>query len=97
MKIKLNNTNITIIEKEELQGDAWGIYDINKQEIYIKKDTTPEQKKMTLIHELSHAIIRSYLLDVKKNYTEEELCEFVALYLQKIKEIVDKYFQPELK
>lgn len=62
-------------------------------EIYIARDLKPSFKKKVLIHELAHAFVGSYLLEYKDNYTEEELCEFVAMYSESINGIVKDYFK----
>jgi len=50
-------------------------------------------KKEALTHELAHAFISSYLLDLKDEFTEEELCHFVAKYSPQINKLADEYFK----
>jgi hypothetical protein len=37
------------------------------------------------------------LLDYKEHYTEEDLCEFVALYAEQINNIAKEYFNGTLE
>jgi len=56
----------------------------------LKKD----MKQRTLRHEMVHCLLNVYNLDSdKKRYTEEELCEFVAIHMPFIDKIVKNYFK----
>lgn len=60
--------------------------------IYIDKTLKEYHKKRVLAHELTHAYIYSHLLTRPEKYSEEELCDFVALYGKQIWNQVDEYF-----
>lgn len=66
----------------------------NQQLICLSQTQTLEQKKQSLRHELAHAFLFSTQIDADDNklYTQEMLCEFVALYGNGIEEIVKGYF-----
>lgn len=55
--------------------------------IYVDKDLIPEEKRRTLIHELSHAVLYSTQLSVDESFSEEQLCEFMGLYADKIADV----------
>ena len=68
--------------------------DINK--IYIDKDLPKDRKKKTLLHELTHCYIESFITHTEKNYTEEEVADIVANSFYIIKDIIERYFKEEL-
>lgn len=72
---------------------CYGTCHHNRNMIYLDETLTLERKKQTLKHELTHAFISSFLLEQRETYTEEMLCEFVAIYSEKINEIVENYFK----
>lgn len=59
--------------------------------IYLDKDLPLTDKSSTLMHELTHAALYSTQIELKENYTEENLCEFVAMYGSMIYNIAYKY------
>lgn len=61
--------------------------------IFLDETLQLERKKQTLRHELAHAFIGSFLLELRETYTEEMLCEFVAIYSEGINKIVEEYFK----
>lgn len=62
------------------------------QSIYLDEGMLPNDKRRTLMHELSHAFLYLTQLNSKDNYTEEELCEFVSIYGDYIHKLADEYF-----
>ena len=42
-------------------------------------------------HEIAHFFLYAHLLEVKDTYSEEELCEFVALYSSEINRIANEF------
>lgn len=55
-----------------------------EQKIYLDNRLIKEQMFRTLKHELTHAFIYSYLIEKKQSYTEEDLCDFIAIYGEEI-------------
>lgn len=67
--------------------------DINK--IYIDKNLPEDRKRKTLLHELTHCYIESFITHTEKQYTEEEVADIVANSFYIIKDIIEKYFKKE--
>lgn len=57
-----------------------GMCFMNLRQIYINKDLPIEVKWEVLAHELTHAFLDTTQLTEKEEFTEEELCEFVAKF-----------------
>lgn len=108
MKFKINEKEWEIIEtsqeemKSELKkhyeepiqnGRYYGITFPDNQIIYIDKDLHIERKKTTLIHELSHCYIVTYITHQDKNYNEEDVCDILANSHYIIHNIVEDYFK----
>lgn len=100
MKFKINEIEYGIYELDSLDtrlivngSDCAGACAFNKKEIYLLKDCNIDFKRKTLIHEITHSYLNECLLLRKDKYTEEEICEFVAIYASQILRIVDKYFK----
>lgn len=100
MKFEINNIEWNIIECDSLDirlqmnGEyCGGVTSFDNKEIYLLRDTKNSYKYKILLHELSHCVINDCLLSKPKNYTEEDLCEFVALYSRQIINIAEKYFK----
>lgn len=104
MKVKINGLLYEIIE--ELDGDKvfadkefegkphvmrLGLTEYREQKIYLYKDMSEERKRSVLIHELTHAFIEAYGF-YQNEFNEEQLCEFMAIYSNKINKICNKYF-----
>lgn len=62
------------------------------QSIYIDEGILPDDKRRVLMHELAHAFIYITQLDYKDKYSEENLCDFVAMYGDYIHRLADLYF-----
>jgi len=104
MKIKINNLEWKIEEVEtrssELMVDGnqcFGVCKFHSQEIFLDATLKSDKLCSTLRHELTHAFLYCYMLESKKTYTEEEVCEFVALYSKQINDIVLDYIKEHLK
>ena len=61
-------------------------------EIYISNEIKGNRLKRTLAHELVHALIESSQIVKSESYTEEDLCEFMAIYAKPLHEFVDSLF-----
>ena len=102
MKIKINRLNWTIKEVETRSAElvvngnqCFGVCKHYTQEIIIDKTLKDDAKYQILKHELTHAFIRCFLIELKESYTEEDLCEFVALYSEQINDLAKKYIKNE--
>lgn len=102
MKFKINDIEWEIIELDQLdtrlesKGNyCGGICAFDLKEIYLSKNLQLSYKRKVLIHELSHAHLLDCLIKSTNKYDEEELCEFVAIYSQRILEIANEYFKGE--
>lgn len=98
--VDINKLKWTIKEVEtrsaELVVDGSQCYGTCKyytQEIFLDETLTNDKKIKTLKHELTHAFINCYLLEQQENYSEEQLCEFVATYSEHINEIANDYLK----
>lgn len=71
----------------------YGVTHCDIMQIYIDKDLPEERKKSTLIHELTHCYIDSYITHSEQEYSEEDVADIVSNSYDIIHEIVDKYFK----
>lgn len=106
MKFKMNDRDWEIKEVEQekfwkelerKQEDNtcsyFGLCLYKKQEIWIDKNMTTEQKRQTLRHELMHCYIGSYISFEDISITEDLLCDISSNSHDIIHEIVEKYFK----
>lgn len=63
------------------------------QTIFLDKDLCSDRKRSTLLHELGHCYIITYITHQDKNYNEEDVADIVANSHDIIRNIVDKYFE----
>lgn len=82
---------------KSLSTRYYGITYCDIMQIYIDKDLLEERKKSTLIHELTHCYIDSYITHSEQEYSEEDVADIVSNSYDIIHEIVDKYFEIENK
>lgn len=109
MKFKMNDRDWEIIELsqekirekfreykydgEPKEGKYFGLTYIDTQKIYIDKDLHVQQKVQTLLHELMHCYIGSYLsCSQEQMFNEELLCDISANSHIMISNIICKYF-----
>lgn len=106
-QFKINNTTWKIQEEtqEEIknimkkhldnpseEGKYYGLTYFDTQTIYIDKDLCEERQRRTLLHELTHCYIGSYITHLSdKVYTEEDIADVVSNSHDIIREILDKY------
>lgn len=92
-----NMQNIRKANEEEnlksIDTRYYGITYCDIMQIYIDKDLPEERKKSTLIHELTHCYIDSYITHSEQEYSEEDVADIVSNSYDIIHEIVDKYFE----
>jgi len=108
MKFKINGQNWTIKELsqkeirensqchgEDFQGKGryFGVCWHDTQEIFIDKDLHQERKRKTLIHELTHCYIASFIKHSESNYDEEEVADIVSNSHNIITPIINRYFK----
>ena len=82
-------------DEENVKSLDWRYYGITYNDdlkIYIDKNLHADRKKKTLIHELTHCYINSYITHQDKNYNEEDIADIVSNSYDIVHEIVDKYF-----
>lgn len=85
-------------EDEEKNGYYYGKCLIYKQMIYLDKDLPFETKRKTLLHELIHCYLSSYItLNYLNNTSEDIWCDISANSHDIIHEIVEKYFKEVYK
>ena len=107
MQFKINNKtwNIREISQEEMReelkkhndscdefGKYYGLTYADTQEILLDKNLCPERKRSTLLHELGHCYIVTYITHQSKNYNEEDVVDIISNSHDIIRDIVDKYF-----
>ena len=76
-------------------GKYYGVTWQDTQTILLDKDLHEEAKKTTLIHELTHCYICSFITHTDKTYTDEDVADIVANSHDFINEIIGKYFKAE--
>ena len=102
MKFKMNNRTYEIkevsqedlrLEMGEIEGDYFGLTIPKKQEIWLWQDLKEEQKRITLIHELSHCYMFNYITFNKTNFSEDDWADINANCHDIIHQIVEEYFK----
>ena len=106
MKFEINNRNWEIkeVSQSEIKDkftennfkiDECGLYFgatfFNTQTILIDKTLCKERKITTLIHELTHCYIGTFAHHTEKQFTEEDVCDYVANSHFIISDIIKKY------
>lgn len=112
MKFKINNKNWEIKEvdqermREELKkhndsiaefGKYYGLTYADIQTIFLDKDLCLDRKRSTLLHELGHCYIITFITHQDKNYNEEDVVDIISNSHDIIRDIVDKYFEEKEK
>ncbi len=108
MRFKINNKSWIIkeIPQEEMRqelkkhndsyteyGKYYGLTYFDIQTIFIDKDLCSDMKRSTLIHELGHCYIGTYITHKERQYDEEDVVDIVSNSHDIIRKIVDKYFE----
>jgi len=108
MKFKINNKSWQIKElsqeamKEEFkkhyerpikQGKYFGLTYFDIQTIFLDKDLCLDRKRNTLLHELGHCYIGTYITLTDKQYSEEDVVDIISNSHDIIRNIVEKYFE----
>jgi len=94
-KIKINNITVSVDFVENTEFDyILGSFYQKTDRIVVLKSLNSDQKKMVLIHELTHAFVWCYGLYNSK-ITEESMCDFVACYSELIINYANKILAKE--
>lgn len=77
---------------KDLNNRYYGITYTDDCIIYLDKDLPEDRKRKTLLHELAHCYINSYITHEDREYNEEMVADIVSNSFDIISEIVNKYF-----
>lgn len=70
---------------------CFGVFSGFEGKIYLNNRMTQSLCKITLIHEITHAIIQYSQIDGRKDsYTEENVCEMMGMYAPQITSAADE-------
>ena len=78
-------------------GRYYGQTYFDEQTIYLDKDIHKEQKRFTLMHELGHCYIGTFITHQNKEYDEESVVNLISNSHDIIHKIVEDYFKEEIK
>lgn len=82
-----------VVEDKENDGEYYGLCRFKTQTIYLFEDLPFQQKRKTLMHELTHCYIGSHItFTFLNNATEDVWCDIVANSHDIIHDIVEAYF-----
>jgi Zn-dependent peptidase ImmA (M78 family) len=73
-------------------GRYFGTTYHDSEVIFLDKELPEDRKRKTLLHELTHCYIGSYITHMEKNYCEEDICDIVANSHDMIHKILEDYF-----
>lgn len=85
------------IENDPTIGRYFGITYSDKNMIVIDEELPEDRKRNTLIHELTHCYISSFITHQEKSYDEEMVCDICANSNEIINQIVNNYFESKEK
>lgn len=97
MKVKINHYMYEIIEVDNFDDApdktiAFGHTDFINQTIRLNKHLKSEQKKQTLMHELTHAFMMCYGFgQITEQMPVEVMCDFIGCFAEDILRIANKY------
>lgn len=77
-----------IVDGTARAGATW----LMQQKIYLSEELNKNTARSIIAHELTHAFIYSTQIKEEESYTEEELCEFVAKWGDKIFALTDEIY-----
>lgn len=96
-QIQIKNYTWVIIEVEEFKDSpeneiAFGRCDYVNQVIRINANLSKQQKRQTLLHELTHAFMQAYGLgQVSDTIPVEVMCDFLGTYADDMVKIADEW------
>ena len=78
---------------------CYGACDYSQRKIFLDRTLPEKVKRKALTPELVHAVIFEYLLGGKDSYSEENVCDLLATYGERVLRSVEAYFcaEKELK
>lgn len=96
--VELNQEDIRTEMKKrndhmEEYGKYYGLTCADTQNIFIDKDLCQDRKRNTLLHELGHCYIITYITHLDKKYNEEDVADIISNSHDIIRNVVDKYFK----
>lgn len=80
-------------DKPSEHGKYFGSTYADEQIIYLDRNLCEETKRTTLLHELSHCYITTFITHYNKEYNEEDVADIISNSHDIISEIVNKYFK----
>ncbi len=87
-KVDANHAGL-YVNGEACVGTTWPA----KAQIYIADNQSPGKMLLTIRHELVHAYINSTQIREPRKCTEEDICEFVAMYADAVLSLAEKIFK----
>lgn len=81
---------------KDLNNRYYGITYTDDCIIYLDKDLPEDRKRKTLLHELAHCYINSYITHEDREYSEEMVADIVSNSFDIISEITNKYFSNKI-
>ncbi len=87
--------DISFPQQEELSNDNWELCGLTQKvqlKIFICKDLNSDLVYRTIIHELVHAYIWSYGFGDNKDFSEENVANFVEVHARSLLNDADKVF-----
>lgn len=99
-KLKINGLEWRVKfthDREELKEDLLGLCVFTQLKIYVADDVDDAVVRTSIIHELVHAYLFSYGFTEAKDtdnlmFSEEQICDFVAMNLISILEMANKLY-----
>ena len=100
MKLRINRTNwnVYLVDRYEDEPGVLGKTSYIKGTIEIVRGMSSEKTKSTIIHEIVHAYLDSYGFELPNVesvmlFSEEQLCEFIAMNGEEIMSIADRVYR----
>lgn len=91
-EIRQHKTDYKYDGEVSTTGKYYGETYFDEQTIYLDKDLHEEQKRFTLMHELGHCYIGTFICHQEKQYNEEEVVDLISNSHYIIHQIVEDYF-----
>lgn len=88
--MKINKLDWKVVYNDDMAETLFGETNYETLTIYIRPQCNLQTQNRTLLHELVHAYCYSYGYCFKKEYTNEELCEFISHNMQNLCELLEE-------
>lgn len=101
MTVKINNNRWEVLwvkphSKKLICDDVkcLGVTYFDRRRIYLKRTQSAKEFRKTVIHELTHAFLHSYGIDLESSTesVDEVVCEFTENYFNKILKLSNKIY-----